>query len=70
MSYCVIVEAMDGWTRHSVHSTKKDAVDQADMVHGKVVKLDKDGYPANVAVCPACGGDPMQCECITPWSKE
>ena len=36
MAYQVTVKAGDGWTNHSEHESYRDAVDQADMVHGRV----------------------------------
>lgn len=36
-TYTVEVQAIGGWTRHSEHESYRDAVDQADMVHGRVV---------------------------------
>lgn len=33
----VEVKSVDGWTHHSEHELYKDAVDQADMVHGRVI---------------------------------
>ena len=69
--YEVIVKtAVGSWTTHSTHARKSEAQDQADMVHGRVVRLDEDGDLADVARCPACGGDPMLCECETPWSSK
>jgi hypothetical protein len=71
MSYAVIVRILSGddeWTMHSTHARRRDAIDQADMVHGRVVRLSADDTPADVCMCPACAGDPMQCECVTPWS--
>ena len=35
--YVVEVEAIGGWTTHSTHESYRDAVDQADMVHGRIV---------------------------------
>ena len=35
--YTVEVKAIGGWTRHSEHDSYCDAVDQADLVHGRVV---------------------------------
>jgi len=35
--YTVEVKAIGGWTRHSDHDSYGDAVDQADLVHGRVV---------------------------------
>jgi len=35
--YQVQVAAIDGWTDHSEHASYRDAVDQADMIHGRVV---------------------------------
>lgn len=35
--YRVEVKAIGGWTQHSTHDSYRDAVDQADMVHGRVV---------------------------------
>ena len=67
--YAVIVKTTVGsWTAHSTHASKSEAQDQADMVHGRVVRLGEDGDPADADHCPACGGDPMLCECETPWS--
>jgi hypothetical protein len=37
MPYEVEVRAIGGWTRHSSHASYKDAVDQADLVHGRIV---------------------------------
>jgi len=37
ITYKVEVKAVDGWTLHSEHDSYRDAVDQADMVHGRVV---------------------------------
>lgn len=47
--YRVEVRANDGYTTHSDHDSYKDAVDQADMVHGRVVVAetglpDEDAY--------------------------
>lgn len=68
--YAVIVNTTaDAWTTHSTHQSQEEAQDQADMVHGRVVRLGTDGKPADSATCPACGGDPMQCCCDTPWSS-
>ena len=36
--YKVEVKAIGGWTLHSEHRSYRDAVDQADMVRGRVVK--------------------------------
>lgn len=36
MMYHVEVQAIDGWTRHTSWESYRDAVDQADMVHGRV----------------------------------
>jgi len=30
-------KSMDGWEYHSTHDSYRDAVDQADMIHGRVV---------------------------------
>ena len=35
--YMVEVKAIGGWTRHSEWASYRDAVDQADMVHGRVI---------------------------------
>jgi precorrin-6x reductase len=35
--YEVTVKSHDGWTLHSQHSSYREAVDQADMVHGRVM---------------------------------
>ena len=35
--YAVETKAIGGWTRHSTHDSYRDAVDQSDMVHGRVV---------------------------------
>lgn len=35
--YVVEVESIDGWTVHSSHSSYRDAVEQCDMVHGRIV---------------------------------
>ena len=68
--YAVIVKTTVGsWTTHSTWGRKSEAKDQAGMVRGRVVRLDEDGDPADSAHCPACGGDPMLCECETPWSS-
>lgn len=68
--YAVIVHTtVSTWTTHSTHHTEEEAQDQADMVHGRVVRLDADGNPADATTCPACGGDPMGCSCDTPWSS-
>ncbi len=37
MSYTVQVKAIAGWTHHSTHDSYRDAVDQADMVRGRVL---------------------------------
>jgi hypothetical protein len=67
--YAVIVLTTVGrWTLHSWHDRKSEAQDQADTVHGRIIRLADDGSPADVTRCPACGGDPMLCECDTPWS--
>ena len=67
-AYDVIVKTTVGtWTTHSNHDLKSEAQDQADMVHGRVVRLTEDGTPADVTHCPACG-DPILCECETPWN--
>lgn len=67
-TYAVIIKTTVGWTTHSTHKKRGLAQDQADMVCGNVVPLDEAGNPADVTHCPACGGDPMLCECETPWS--
>lgn len=68
--YAVIVKTTVGsWTTHSTHDRESEARDQADMVRGRVVQLADDGDPADADHCPACGGDPMLCECETPWSR-
>jgi hypothetical protein len=36
--YVVEVKAIGGWTRHSTHVTRQDAIDQADLVHGRIKK--------------------------------
>jgi len=36
MKWSVYVRAIGGWTLHSQWRTRKEAVDQADMVHGVV----------------------------------
>ena len=41
MSYTVEVKAIGGWTRHSEHESYRAAVDQADMVHGRVMVGDE-----------------------------
>lgn len=35
-TYRVEVKAVAGWTTHSEHESYREAVDQADMVHGRV----------------------------------
>lgn len=35
--YVVEVKAIGGWTVHSSHASYRDAVDQCDMVHGRIV---------------------------------
>lgn len=35
--YLVQVKAIGGWTHHSTHDSYRDAVDQSDMVHGRVL---------------------------------
>lgn len=35
-TYTVEVKAIGGWTAHSTHDNYRDAVDQADMVHGRI----------------------------------
>ncbi len=35
--YKVEVKSVAGWTLHSEHQSYRDAVDQADMVHGIVI---------------------------------
>ena len=35
--YAVEVNAVGGWTRHSEHTSYRDAVNQADLVHGRIV---------------------------------
>lgn len=37
MSYTVQARVNDGWTLHSTHDSYRDAVDQSDMIHGRVV---------------------------------
>ena len=37
MTIEVEVKGSFGWTTHSLHDTIQDAIDQADMVHGRVV---------------------------------
>jgi len=37
MMFAVEVKAIDGYTTHSTHDSYRDAVDQADMVRGRVV---------------------------------
>lgn len=37
MKWTVEVRATDCWTLHSTCDTWRDAVDQADMVHGRIV---------------------------------
>ena len=37
MEYRVEVKAIGGWEAHSTHESYRDAVDQADMVHSRVV---------------------------------
>lgn len=37
MRYTVQIEAGDGWTRHSAWDSYRDAVDQADLVHGRII---------------------------------
>jgi hypothetical protein len=37
MSYAVQVKVGGEFTNHSTHDSYRDAVDQADMVHGRVV---------------------------------
>ena len=34
--YCVVVDSVDGKTTHSTHASYRDAIDQADMVHGTI----------------------------------
>lgn len=36
MKYKVEVKAIGGWTHHSEHESYRDALDQAEMVHGRV----------------------------------
>ena len=36
-TYTVQVKVIGGWTTHSSHDAYRDAVDQADMVHGRIV---------------------------------
>ena len=39
--YAVLVRTTVGtWTRHSVHKTRAAAQDQADLVHGEVVRFE------------------------------
>ena len=65
--FAVLVKTTVGtWTTHSTFDRKGKAQDQADMVNGRVVRLTEDGTP--VTHCPACGSDPLLCECETPWS--
>jgi hypothetical protein len=40
MMFTVEVKAIDGYTTHSTHDSYRDAVDQADMVRGRVVAGD------------------------------
>lgn len=35
--YAVEVKAIGGWTRHSEHGSYRAAVDQSEMVHGRVM---------------------------------
>lgn len=35
--YKVETKSVAGWTTHSEHSSYRDAVDQSDMVHGRVL---------------------------------
>ena len=34
--YTVEVKSVSGWTQHSEYTSFRDAVDQADMVHGRI----------------------------------
>lgn len=43
MTYTVEVRAIDGWTRHSEHESYGAAVNQADLVHGRVAG-DRDAW--------------------------
>lgn len=43
LKYRVEVKAIGGWTLHSEHATKKEAIDQADMVRGRVVSRQSGG---------------------------
>jgi hypothetical protein len=68
-SYVVLARVRaDVWTIHSTHRRLRDAADQADMIRGRVVAIDREGQPVITHTCPACSGDPMSCECDTPWS--
>lgn len=46
--YTVEVKAIAGWTTHSTHESYRDAVDQADMVRGRVAG-DKEAHAWAVA---------------------
>jgi hypothetical protein len=43
MTYTVEVKAIDGYTTHSTHDSYRDAIDQADMVKGRVAG-DREAY--------------------------
>ena len=42
MAIRVEVKSIGGYTTHSTHDCWKDAIDQADMVHGRIVVDDMD----------------------------
>ena len=37
-TYIVEVKSIGGWTTHSTHASYREAIDQADMVHGRVAR--------------------------------
>lgn len=37
MNYTVETRAIGGWATHSTHGTLENAIDQSDLVHGRVI---------------------------------
>ena len=74
--YKVEVKAIGGWTLHSEHRSYRDAVDQADMVRGRVVKSKcsecGDEYvlsrTCGACICVSCGNHDKLVRCFCGWS--
>jgi len=64
--YTVEVKVGGEYTTHSTHASYIDAVDQADMVHGRVAEVNEDSDAFNTGYAAGDNGDAKK---SNPYAK-